>query len=125
MGVTRAKRRLTLTLALSRQKWGKPRPTIPSRFLYEMTGQAKNPNLPGRQAAAAAARQGCPSPPGKKPLPVKRPIKKPPGPIGSGPTARRKEVCTMNTNHERRVLAEGKYLALPRWPNRAGNGLNG
>ena len=33
VGVTRAARRLTLTLALSRQKWGKPRPTIPSRFL--------------------------------------------------------------------------------------------
>ncbi len=44
VGVTRAQRRLTLTLALSRQKWGKPRPTIPSRFLYEMTGQTENPN---------------------------------------------------------------------------------
>jgi DNA helicase-2/ATP-dependent DNA helicase PcrA len=44
VGVTRAKRRLTLTLALSRQKWGKPRPSIPSRFLYELTGQAQNPN---------------------------------------------------------------------------------
>ena len=28
VGVTRARRRLTLTLALSRQKWGKARPTI-------------------------------------------------------------------------------------------------
>jgi DNA helicase-2/ATP-dependent DNA helicase PcrA len=44
VGVTRAKRRLTLTLALSRQKWGRPRPSIPSRFLYELTGQAQNPN---------------------------------------------------------------------------------
>lgn len=44
VGVTRAQRRLTLTLALSRRKWGKPRPTIPSRFLYEITGQASNPN---------------------------------------------------------------------------------
>ena len=44
VGVTRAERRLTLTLALSRQKWGKPRPTIPSRFLYEITGQTQNPN---------------------------------------------------------------------------------
>ncbi|MGD0896496.1 MAG: UvrD-helicase domain-containing protein [Thermoguttaceae bacterium] len=44
VGVTRAKRQLTLTLALSRQKWGKARPTIPSRFLYELTGQAGNPN---------------------------------------------------------------------------------
>jgi DNA helicase-2/ATP-dependent DNA helicase PcrA len=44
VGVTRAQRRLTLTLALSRFKWGKPKPTIPSRFLYEITGQADNPN---------------------------------------------------------------------------------
>ncbi|MGL6226308.1 MAG: ATP-dependent helicase [Thermoguttaceae bacterium] len=44
VGITRAQRRLTLTLALSRMKWGKMRPTIPSRFLYEITGQAENPN---------------------------------------------------------------------------------
>ena len=44
VGVTRAQRRLTLTLPLSRKKWGKDRPTIPSRFLYEVTGQADNPN---------------------------------------------------------------------------------
>ncbi len=44
VGVTRAQRRLTLTLALNRRKWGKARPTIPSRFLYELTGKADNPN---------------------------------------------------------------------------------
>ena len=44
VGMTRARRRLTLTLALARQKWGKLRPTVPSRFLYEATGQADNPN---------------------------------------------------------------------------------
>jgi ATP-dependent exoDNAse (exonuclease V) beta subunit len=44
VGVTRAQRRLTLTLALSRLKWGKPRPTRPSRFLYELTGQTDNAN---------------------------------------------------------------------------------
>ncbi len=44
VGVTRAERRLTLTLPLSRKKWGKDRPTVPSRFLYEVTGQADNPN---------------------------------------------------------------------------------
>jgi len=44
VGVTRAKRRLTLALALQRMKWGKPRPTVPSRFLYELTGQTDNPN---------------------------------------------------------------------------------
>ena len=44
VGITRAQKRLTLSLALTRQKWGKPRETIPSRFLYEITGQADNPN---------------------------------------------------------------------------------
>ncbi|NLX98526.1 MAG: UvrD-helicase domain-containing protein [Rhodopirellula sp.] len=44
VGITRAQPRLTLSLALNRRKWGKPRPTIPSRFLYEITGQADNPN---------------------------------------------------------------------------------
>jgi len=44
VGMTRAQQRLTLTLALSRRKWGKARPTVPSRFLYEATGQADNPN---------------------------------------------------------------------------------
>jgi DNA helicase-2/ATP-dependent DNA helicase PcrA len=44
VGITRAKRRLTLTMSLARQKWGKSRPTIPSRFLYEITGQTENPH---------------------------------------------------------------------------------
>jgi DNA helicase-2/ATP-dependent DNA helicase PcrA len=42
VGVTRAKDRLTMTLALARMRWGKPRPTEPSRFLFELTGQAEN-----------------------------------------------------------------------------------
>lgn len=57
VGVTRAQRRLTLTLALSRRKWGKPRPTLPSRFLYELTGKADNPNY-------LAAKQGRKRTPG-------------------------------------------------------------
>ena len=60
VGITRARERLTLTLALSRQKWGKPRPTIPSRFLYEITGQADNPNY------AAAIRQEASTPPARR-----------------------------------------------------------
>jgi ATP-dependent DNA helicase UvrD/PcrA len=45
VGVTRAQERLTLSLSLTRLKWGKPRDTIPSRFLYEIMGQAeKAPN---------------------------------------------------------------------------------
>ncbi|MGN6543883.1 MAG: ATP-dependent helicase, partial [Aureliella sp.] len=54
VGITRAQDELTLSLPLERMKWGKPRPTFPSRFLYEMTGQADNPN---RAAAIAGARK--------------------------------------------------------------------
>ena len=65
VGVTRAQRRLTLSLANHRQRWGKARPTIASRFLYEITGQADNPNYlaakrgqrrPARGAASKAKR---------------------------------------------------------------------
>jgi len=42
VGVTRAQEELTLSLPLTRKKWGKTRDTVPSRFLYEMTGQAEN-----------------------------------------------------------------------------------
>jgi len=44
VGVTRAQDELSMSLPMSRFKWGKPRPTYPSRFLYEVTGQADNPN---------------------------------------------------------------------------------
>jgi DNA helicase-2/ATP-dependent DNA helicase PcrA len=44
VGVTRAMEELTLTVANTRFKWGKPRATFPSRFLYELTGQADHPN---------------------------------------------------------------------------------
>ncbi len=44
VGLTRAQETLTLSMALTRMKWGKPRPTTPSRFLYELTGKATNPN---------------------------------------------------------------------------------
>ncbi len=56
VGVTRAQEQLTLSLALSRRKWGKPRETIPSRFLFEMTGKADN----------RTARPKAPPPKGKK-----------------------------------------------------------
>ena len=44
VGITRAQEKLALSMALTRRKWGKPRPTTPSRFLYEITGKADNPN---------------------------------------------------------------------------------
>ncbi|OYP33903.1 ATP-dependent helicase [Rhodopirellula sp. MGV] len=42
VGITRAQEKLTMSLALTRRKWGKAVPTIPSQFLYEVTGQAEN-----------------------------------------------------------------------------------
>lgn len=39
VGVTRARRRLMLSLCLTRTKWGTSKPCRPSRFLYELTGQ--------------------------------------------------------------------------------------
>jgi superfamily I DNA/RNA helicase len=41
VGVTRARKRITLSLCLSRTKWGKRKASRPSRFLYELTGQAE------------------------------------------------------------------------------------
>jgi DNA helicase-2/ATP-dependent DNA helicase PcrA len=52
VGITRARDRLTLSLALSRRKWGKPRPTQASRFLFEMTGNADRPRGPDAAAPA-------------------------------------------------------------------------
>lgn len=54
VGITRAQEELTLSLPLSRQKWGKQRETYVSRFLYEMMGQADNPK---RLQAIQAARK--------------------------------------------------------------------
>jgi DNA helicase-2/ATP-dependent DNA helicase PcrA len=54
VGVTRAREQLTLSFALTRRKWGKPRKTVPSRFLYEMTGQADNPRSPAAPKSKTA-----------------------------------------------------------------------
>ena len=51
VGITRAQDRLTMSLALSRMKWGKARPTQPSRFLFEIIGQADNPAAMAAKAA--------------------------------------------------------------------------
>ncbi len=41
VGVTRAQEALTLTYAMARRKWGKLRPSAPSRFLFEMELEAE------------------------------------------------------------------------------------
>ena len=67
VGVTRAKKRLALSLCLTRMKWGKSKPCKPSRFLYELTGQAEKftdgpagePPTGARPAASAATAQAA------------------------------------------------------------------
>ena len=57
VGITRAMERLTFSLALTRRKWGKPRPRDPSRFLFEITGQADNPHdIPSPKAVQETSR---------------------------------------------------------------------
>ena len=60
VGVTRAKRRLMLSLCLTRTKWGKSKPCRPSRFLYELTGQpekfTERPAAEGRTEAGRGPR---------------------------------------------------------------------
>ncbi len=51
VGVTRAQETLTLSFAKTRMKWGKPRGSIPSRFLMEMRGETER----AKKAAEAAA----------------------------------------------------------------------
>jgi DNA helicase-2/ATP-dependent DNA helicase PcrA len=61
VGVTRAQQELSLSLALTRRKWGKPRETHPSRFLYEMTGKADNPHAKPRRASSPPTRRARPT----------------------------------------------------------------
>jgi DNA helicase-2/ATP-dependent DNA helicase PcrA len=56
VGVTRAQERLTLSMALTRMKWGRPRETIPSRFLWEIIGRADNPHAAARPPASKKAK---------------------------------------------------------------------
>jgi DNA helicase-2/ATP-dependent DNA helicase PcrA len=56
VGVTRAQRRLTLSLALARMKWGKLRDSTPSRFLFELTGQAERAGTRRSRPKAASNR---------------------------------------------------------------------
>jgi DNA helicase-2/ATP-dependent DNA helicase PcrA len=60
VGVTRARKRLALSLCLTRMKWGKSRPCRPSRFLYELTGQADKFVEHVTDGAADPASKGSP-----------------------------------------------------------------
>ena len=56
VGMTRAEDRLTMTLALTRRKWGKPRETNPSRFLFEIVGKADNPHARAKRPKSKSRR---------------------------------------------------------------------
>jgi len=60
VGITRAQERLTLSLALTRMKWGKARPTQPSRFLFEVSGQADRANAGPRRPPAPGGKASLP-----------------------------------------------------------------
>ncbi|MFW6171069.1 MAG: ATP-dependent helicase [Planctomycetota bacterium] len=61
VGITRAQERLTFSLARTRRKWGKPRETMASRFLYELTGQAER--APHRRVHKTVAKPNKPKAP--------------------------------------------------------------
>ena len=52
VGVTRAQERLTLSMTLTRMKWGRPRETLPSRFLFELIGKAERVESQGSRRVA-------------------------------------------------------------------------
>ncbi len=55
VGMTRAQDKLTLSMAMSRMKWGNAKPSRPSPFLFEMTGQTEHPSY----LRSMAAYQAC------------------------------------------------------------------
>jgi DNA helicase-2/ATP-dependent DNA helicase PcrA len=77
VGITRAQDRLTISLALSRMKWGKARATIPSRFLFEITGQADTPEASRARVAAAEKRNNSGRRPKAGSKPPRQPTKAP------------------------------------------------
>jgi DNA helicase-2/ATP-dependent DNA helicase PcrA len=54
VGVTRAQDTLVLSFCRERMKWGKPRPSIPSRFLMEMRGETERAKKAAEASAAMA-----------------------------------------------------------------------
>lgn len=88
VGVTRAQEQLTLSMALTRLKWGKPRDSVPSRFLYELTGQTSNPKY-------EIARSGKPPP-------------------SEGPTKRSSKQTTPHGRVQRASSALGQKKSSPR-----------
>jgi len=76
VGITRAQDRLTISLALSRLRWGKSKPTKPSRFLFEITGQAETArNQTPKPGAGAPPKRA--KPPSTPHVGTRQPTRKP------------------------------------------------
>ena len=58
VGMTRAEDRLTMTLALTRRRWGKSRETNPSRFLFEIMGMSDNPHAAAKRPKSRNGKPG-------------------------------------------------------------------
>jgi DNA helicase-2/ATP-dependent DNA helicase PcrA len=74
VGVTRAQEHLTLTFVKARTKWGKQRPSIPSRFIMELRGDTERAK---RAAEAAAKLFGASEPAQAEPAPAAAPAAAP------------------------------------------------
>lgn len=55
VGVTRAQEHLTVTMSKTRMKWGKPRPSLVSRFVMEMRGETERARRIAEQSAQLLA----------------------------------------------------------------------
>jgi DNA helicase II / ATP-dependent DNA helicase PcrA len=76
VGITRAQDRLTISLALGRMKWGKLRETQPSRFLFEITGQAEGAkNGANRKPKRSPGKSPAPASPAKPSVRAQKPAK--------------------------------------------------
>lgn len=92
VGVTRARDVLTISMALARRKWGKLRPTIPSRFLFELLGKADSPMaLKARRAATGGDRPKLVGRAGKSGPGGQRAASSPPAPRGKTASPRRRD----------------------------------
>jgi DNA helicase-2/ATP-dependent DNA helicase PcrA len=66
VGITRARVRLTLSYAASRSRWGKRAESMPSRFLYELSGEAPPQTWRAATARETQAAPGAGAPPARQ-----------------------------------------------------------
>ena len=111
VGITRAEKRLTLSLALSRRKWGKSHPTEASRFLFEITGQAdnlaKSAKSSARKITGGRAKNRTLVPKGEKNTTAKKILKSSPNKSKKKPAATSKAKKKKNKNKATKTRRRG------------------